>query len=60
VSHLGVRHIDMPCTSERVWAAINAAASGNADPWRDPPPVFSTLPKGLEGDADAAADADGI
>ena len=25
VSHLGVRHIDMPCTAERVWLAINAA-----------------------------------
>lgn len=25
VSHLGVRHIDMPCTAERVWQAINAA-----------------------------------
>ena len=24
VSHLGVRHIDMPLTPERVWAAINA------------------------------------
>ena len=23
VSHLGVRHIDMPCTPERVWRAIN-------------------------------------
>ncbi|MGA1051900.1 MAG: xanthine dehydrogenase family protein molybdopterin-binding subunit [Ilumatobacteraceae bacterium] len=23
VSHLGVRHIDMPCTSEKVWRAIN-------------------------------------
>ena len=22
VSHLGITHIDMPCTSERVWAAI--------------------------------------
>jgi carbon-monoxide dehydrogenase large subunit len=22
LSHLGVRHIDMPCTPERVWAAI--------------------------------------
>jgi carbon-monoxide dehydrogenase large subunit len=22
VSHLGVRHIDMPTTPERVWAAI--------------------------------------
>ena len=25
VSHLGVRHIDMPCTAERVWNAIEAA-----------------------------------
>jgi aerobic carbon-monoxide dehydrogenase large subunit len=25
VSHLGVRHIDMPCTPRRVWEAINAA-----------------------------------
>ncbi|HZX54362.1 MAG TPA: xanthine dehydrogenase family protein molybdopterin-binding subunit [Ilumatobacteraceae bacterium] len=25
VSHLGVRHIDMPCTAERVWNAIQAA-----------------------------------
>ena len=25
VSHLGVTHIDMPCTSQRVWAAIQAA-----------------------------------
>jgi carbon-monoxide dehydrogenase large subunit len=23
MSHLGVRHIDMPCTSERVWRALN-------------------------------------
>lgn len=25
VAHLGVRHIEMPCTAERVWAAIQAA-----------------------------------
>jgi carbon-monoxide dehydrogenase large subunit len=25
VSHLGVHHIDMPCTPQRVWQAINAA-----------------------------------
>lgn len=24
VSHLGVKHIEMPCTAERVWQAINA------------------------------------
>ena len=26
VSHLGVRHIDMPCTPQKVWLAIQAAA----------------------------------
>ena len=25
VAHLGIRHIDIPCTPERVWAAIQAA-----------------------------------
>lgn len=28
VAHLGVRHIDMPATAERVWAAINEARTG--------------------------------
>jgi carbon-monoxide dehydrogenase large subunit len=27
LAHLGVRHIDMPCTPERVWQAIQAAAN---------------------------------
>ena len=60
VSHLGVRHIDMPCTPERVWQAIGAARRGDGDPWREPPAVFAGLPKGLHGDDDAAAAADGI
>ena len=25
LAHLGVRHVDMPCTPERVWRAIRAA-----------------------------------
>jgi carbon-monoxide dehydrogenase large subunit len=25
VAHLGVRHIDMPCTAEKVWRAIQDA-----------------------------------
>ena len=25
VAHLGVKHIDMPCTAQRVWEAINSA-----------------------------------
>src|SRR4029079_1646554 len=36
----GVRHVDMPCTPERVWRAIQAGA---VDPWREPwqePPEF--------------------
>lgn len=60
VSHLGVRHIDMPCTAERVWAAIEAAQRGDHDPWREPPARFAALPKGIEGDPDGAAAADGI
>jgi aerobic carbon-monoxide dehydrogenase large subunit len=28
LAHLGVRHVDMPCTPERVWRAICAAAAG--------------------------------
>ncbi len=29
VAHLGVRHIEMPTTPQRVWAAIQAAANGS-------------------------------
>lgn len=45
LSHLGVRHIDLPCTPQRVWRAIRDARAGTlARPWREPPPVFATLP----------------
>ncbi len=27
LAHLGVRHIDLPCTPEKVWRAIEAAAN---------------------------------
>ena len=60
VSHLGVRHIDMPCTPERVWAAIQSARDGDADPWREPPAIFARLPKGMSGSDEEAAAADGI
>jgi carbon-monoxide dehydrogenase large subunit len=30
VSHLGITHIDMPCTPERVWRALQSAAAGAA------------------------------
>ena len=45
LAHLGVRHVEIPCTPERVWRAIQAAENGQpADPWREPPPVFAALP----------------
>jgi aerobic carbon-monoxide dehydrogenase large subunit len=45
LSHLGIRHLDIPCTPERVWRAIRDASGGQPpDPWRDPPAIFATLP----------------
>jgi carbon-monoxide dehydrogenase large subunit len=44
LSHLGVRHLDIPCTPERVWRAIEAARSGTLpDSWREPPAAFESL-----------------
>ncbi|HAP77990.1 MAG TPA: carbon monoxide dehydrogenase [Acidimicrobiaceae bacterium] len=61
VAHLGVRHIDLPCTSQAVWQAIQAAESGTLpDPWREPPPVFARLAAGQEVDAAGLAAAEGI
>lgn len=45
VSHLGVRHIDMPCTANRVWRAIQDVRAGKpAIPWSEPPAAFESLP----------------
>jgi carbon-monoxide dehydrogenase large subunit len=45
LSPFGVRHLDLPCTPERVWRAVRDARAGQpADPWREPPAVFATLP----------------
>jgi len=41
--HLGVRHIDMPCTPEKVWRAIDAAARDDQPLWHDPPAAFTRL-----------------
>jgi carbon-monoxide dehydrogenase large subunit len=57
LSHLGVRHVDMPCTSERVWRAIQDARAGTlADPWREPPAVMASFPR--EGAEDEALEAE--
>ncbi|MDA8373368.1 MAG: xanthine dehydrogenase family protein molybdopterin-binding subunit [Actinomycetota bacterium] len=41
LAHLGVRHIDMPATPERVWRAIQEG--GDAVTWREPPEIFSDI-----------------
>jgi carbon-monoxide dehydrogenase large subunit len=62
LSHLAVRHIDMPCTPERVWRAIVAARSGEPAGgrplWRDPPAVFHRLPAPGAAEEPEAAAAD--
>jgi aerobic carbon-monoxide dehydrogenase large subunit len=65
LAHLGVRHIDLPCTPERVWRTIRDAESGVlADPWSEPPDIFGRLRAGANApageDAAGAAAADGI
>ncbi len=61
LAHLGVRHLDLPCTSERVWQAIVDAEAGTLpDPWREPPAVFSKLAAGLAVDEEGLSAAEGI
>jgi carbon-monoxide dehydrogenase large subunit len=63
LSHLGVRHIDMPCTPERVWRAIVDARAGTLPPmWRDPPAAFADLPvrPGTAASSEAEEEATGI
>jgi carbon-monoxide dehydrogenase large subunit len=61
LAHLGVRHLDMPCTAERVWRTIRAAEAGSLpDPWREPPAVFETLRAGRAADEAGVAAAEGI
>src|SRR6056297_816531 len=65
IAHLGVRHIDLPCTPERVWRTIRDARSGvGADPWSEPPDIFDRLRDDAnapaEENAAGAAVADGI
>ncbi len=46
----GVRHVDLPCTPEKVWRAIHAPS----ELWSEPPAVFATLPL-RKGASDAAS-----
>jgi carbon-monoxide dehydrogenase large subunit len=59
LAHLGVRHIDIPCTPERVWRAISDARAGTLpDPWREPPAIFDDLVVRQRQDAPPGADID--
>ncbi|MFT3853077.1 MAG: xanthine dehydrogenase family protein molybdopterin-binding subunit [Ilumatobacteraceae bacterium] len=61
LSHLGVRHLDLPCTSESVWQAIDAARRGELpDPWREPPAIFEKLAAGSAVDEEGLNAAEGI
>lgn len=61
VAHLGIRHLDMPCTPERVWRAMRAAEAGNLpEPWREPPAVFASLAAPQSTDAAGIAAAEGV
>ncbi len=60
LKHLGVRHVDMPCSPKRVWETIAAAEAGTlADPWREPPAVFDELVAKAAKDAEARNEAAG-
>jgi carbon-monoxide dehydrogenase large subunit len=61
LAHLGVRHLDLPCTPERVWRAIRDAEAGTLpDPWRDPPAIFATLHAGAAVSEEGLDAAEGI
>ena len=56
LSHLGVRHIDLPCSPHKVWRAVQDARAGRpVEPWREPPDVFATLPVRGAGKQDESA-----
>ncbi|TAN30455.1 MAG: xanthine dehydrogenase family protein molybdopterin-binding subunit [Actinomycetota bacterium] len=59
ISHLGIRHIDMPLTPEKVWRAIDSATRGQPpQTWSEPPAFFSDLPLRDSSPRPAAADVD--
>lgn len=59
LSHLGVRHLDMPCTPMRVWRAVRDAEAGTLqEHWREPPAAFATLPSREAAKRPEAADTD--
>jgi carbon-monoxide dehydrogenase large subunit len=50
LSHLGIRHLDMALSPERIWAAIDEAHSGRPlRAWSDPPAAMHARPPGQGG-----------
>jgi len=45
IRHLGVNDIQMPCTPERVWKALNASGGSGGDPTKE-----SAMPHFHEGE----------
>jgi carbon-monoxide dehydrogenase large subunit len=65
LAHLGVRHIAMPTTPERVWQAITAAGAGGPGAkaggrplWSEPPSFFEGLPLASDAEQSEAADVE--
>jgi aerobic carbon-monoxide dehydrogenase large subunit len=59
LSHIGVRHLDMPCTPLTVWRAVRDAEAGRLPPvWRDPPAALANLPLRGQRPRPPAAEAD--
>nr|WP_281363261.1 molybdopterin cofactor-binding domain-containing protein [Nocardioides perillae] len=57
VRHLGVTDIQMPCTPERVWRAVNGAGRGGSDPTTgDAAPHFGGAEANQHSDAADTAD----
>lgn len=58
LAHLGVEHVDMPATPERVWRVIQQAKAGEIAPsWQEPPRLFAELePDPVDPDELAKAD----
>ena len=61
LSHLGVRHIDLPCTPETVWRAMSAAQSGSpTTPWSPYPSIFDSLARNQAVDSAGLKAAEGV
>jgi len=59
LAHMGVRHLDMPITPERVWRAIENARAGRTDGVDAVPPIPVGTAGGRSGDRTTETDRGG-